>query len=339
MDFLLFLTRCSVNGLQRLGKGIERKLVMVLVVVPVVMTTGMFGLRHLALCSRAITLEWSLLLKLMNPYSNLKAFSFLTTGCWVIGLFPAGAHLEGLIIDDYFAIGKEKVGAVPASTFAARALAEARSVYQKHSLPGSTEKDIEAKTTFKAAGAEVFSSDLAVGIGLTTVGAPLAKRLGLSVLSLRAARLSSTSSRLISRLAGNWTSILMFRRCFMSVIDEMFALAADAERTGSNFIVSQSAKVREELMLLAIFAPIICTNIAVDYCPYVFASDASLGRGAVVSTSVSQKVSEALFLGSDKKGTYSKLESSPGQLLSAVGEEHADDLRLATEVQCEGPAL
>ena len=123
----------------------------------------------------------------------------------------------------------------------------------------------------------------------------------------------------------------------MSVIDEMFALAADAERTGKNFIVSQSAKVREELIFLAVFAPIICTNIAVDYCPYVFASDASLGRGSVVSTSVSQKVSEALFLGSDKKGTYSKLEGFPGQLLSAVGEEHADDLKLATEAPGESP--
>jgi len=267
--------------------------------------------------------------------SLLKSHGFLLPDSRLLGhwTFPAGAHFEGLVIIDYLANGKEKVGAVPASMFVASALAVACDVYQKHSLLGLAGKDNEAKIRFKAAGAEVVSSELAVGRGLTTVGALLVKRLGSSVLRLRAVRLSSTTSRLISRLEGGWASTLKLRGCPRSIIDGMLALAADAETAEKNFRVSQPAKFHEKRVLLAIFAPITCTGIAVIYCPYVFASDVSLGLGAVVCTSVSQKVLEALFLGSDRTDMYSKLVCSPGQLPSVDGEEHVDDLRLAAGVQ------
>ena len=170
-------------------------------------------------------------------------------------IFPVGDEIEGLIIDDFFAIGKEKLDSQPISSFAAKALAAAREAYEFHRLPGSPEKDVEAETFFKAAEAEVDSSSFAVRRGLTTVAAPLSKRLGLSVLSLRAARLASTSSRLLSRLAGNWTSVLMFKRCLMATVDDMFALAAEAEKIGKNYVVHQSPAVRTELIMLGALAP------------------------------------------------------------------------------------
>jgi len=241
-------------------------------------------------------------------------------------IFPVGNEIEGLIIDDFFAIGKERLDSQPISSFAAKALAAAREAYEFHRLPGSPEKDVEAETFFKAAGAEVDSSSFAVRRGLTTVAAPLSKRLGLSVLSLRAARLASTSSRLLSRLAGNWTSVLMFKRCLMATVDEMFALAAEAEKIGKNYVIHQSPAVRTELIMLGALAPIISTNIATSMCPYVFASDASLGKGAVVCTSVEEKVAEAMWVGADKKGSYSKLDSFPCDLLAAAGEELSGDV-------------
>eukprot|EP00435_Cladocopium_sp_Y103_P015061 s334_g3.t1 len=250
---------------------------------------------------------------------------------WGHWIFPSGRRIEGLIIDDYFALGIEKTATPSINTFAARALAEARAVYESAALPGSLEKDVEASNLFKAAGAEVDSSTMAVSLGLTTVAAPLQKRLGLSTLSLRAARLSSTTSQLISRLAGNWTSVLMFRRCLMAVVSDMFALAAEAEKSGKNVVIHQPLTVREELIMLAALAPVISTNIAVDYCPFVFASDSSLGKGAVVRTSVQPEVAEAIWLGSDKKGAYSKLETFPQTLLSAAGEELFDDLKAVGE--------
>ena len=79
--------------------------------------------------------------------------------------------------------------------------------YDKYKLPGSVEKDIEAAEKFKAAGAEIDSSDVALKLGLTTVAAPLSKRLALAALSLKAARLPSTTAKLL------WTSILLYTRC------------------------------------------------------------------------------------------------------------------------------
>ena len=78
--------------------------------------------------------------------------------------------------------------------------------------------------------------------------------------------------------------------------------------------------------MLGALAPIISTNIATSMCPYVFASDASLGKGAVVCTSVEEKVAEAMWVGADKKGSYSKLDSFPCDLLAAAGEELSGDV-------------
>ena len=241
--------------------------------------------------------------------------------------FPANKKFEALIIDDYFAIGVEPRDADPLNSFAASALARARQAYEENHLPGSVEKDIEAADKFKAAGAEIDSSDLAIGLGLTTVGSPLSKRIALSALSLRAARLSSTSAKLLSRLAGNWTSVLLYRRCMTCVVDDMFRLAAEAERLGENMVVHLPRKVAEELSILAALAPVLVSNIAGKYATKAFASDASLSKGAVVSTVVDEKVSKVLWLGSDKRGGYTKLDEAPQATLAALGFELACDLR------------
>ena len=251
--------------------------------------------------------------------------------------FPLTGKVEGLIIDDYFAIGRESRSEQPPNTFAAQALARARQLYDAGGLLGSTEKDVVAASVFKAAGAEVVSSDCAIDLGLTTVGAPCAKRLALSTLSLRAARMNVTTAKLLSRLAGSWTSVIMFRRCFSAVVQDMFKLTSEAESQGSNCLVPLSPSVREELIMLAVFAPIIVTNVAVNYGQVVFASDASLAKGAFTSRRITEETAEVLWLGSDKKGCYSKLSSFPQTLLAACGEELEDDAFQGSETVALAP--
>ena len=72
--------------------------------------------------------------------------------------FPIGSTFEGLIIDDYFCISKQRKLQEPLTTVAAVALAEARNIYERAGLLGSVEKDVESACVFKAAGAEVVSS-------------------------------------------------------------------------------------------------------------------------------------------------------------------------------------
>ena len=100
-----------------------------------------------------------------------------------------------------------------------------------------------------------------------------------------------------------------------------FQLASKAEREAKNMLLPLPKKFSEELMILSALAPIAVTNIATSMCNRVFASDASLGLGAVVSTRVDSELSEVLWLGSDKKGCYTRLDADHLSLLAAAGEE------------------
>lgn len=144
--------------------------------------------------------------------------------------FPKGPHYSGLVIDDFFFIGREHVYTMPLQTAAAKALSEARRVYAAEGLLGSDEKDVVSSSVFKAAGAEVNSSPFAVKAGCVTAGAPVGKRRAMATLSLRAACLPGITPTLASRLAGSWTSYLMFRRCLCSVVDGLSVVSRSLSR-------------------------------------------------------------------------------------------------------------
>ena len=239
---------------------------------------------------------------------------------------PEGPNYEALIIDDYFAIGAHPISRGNVNSFASEALARARVAYAKHNLEGSIEKDVEASVVFKAAGAEVISRPEDVRRGCVCVGAPIRKRLALAALTLRAARLPGITAGLASRLSGNWVSALLFRRCLASVVDAFFALGACGEKSSENVIFPLSRSVAEELQLLAISSPWMTTNVAVGFSRTVYASDASLAAGAYVSCEVGDQLSRTLWLSSDRKGYYTRLDGLARSMLASVGEEPFDDV-------------
>ena len=109
---------------------------------------------------------------------------------------PLGCTWQGLIIDDFFVISAQHQSKPVEKCDAFLLLARAREAYERHSLPGSPEKDVVAALTFKAAGAVVDAAKEVTPFGMCTVGAPLQKRLGLGLLSLRGYLLSSGFSDL-----------------------------------------------------------------------------------------------------------------------------------------------
>ena len=228
----------------------------------------------------------------------------------ILGHFtvPVGPVWEALVIDDYFCISSDPVSMPATSTETFKALATARDAYDRHKLEGSHEKDVIAEEKFKAAGAEVDSRISNVKQGLVSVSAPLSKRIGLSTLSLRAACLPIITSKLASRLAGNWVSVLLYRRCLSSVVDSFFGIAASCEASSRNVAVTLNRGVAEELVTLAALVPLIASNVALPFSSTIFASDASNSSGAVVSSTASQPLSRLLWLGGDKKGGYTKLD-------------------------------
>ena len=222
---------------------------------------------------------------------------------------PDSSAWQALVIDDFFCVSSQPITLPKVDSFAFKALVHAREAYDRHKLEGSTEKDVVAETKFKAAGAEVDSSKVCTDMGLVLVSAPLAKRIGLSTLSLRAAKLQVITSKLASRLSGNWVSTLLYRRCFASLVSQFFGLAASCEREGYNLAVSLPWSVAEELVSLAAVVPLISTNVATPYSSSAYASDASLAAGAVVETRLSEETVRTLWLGSNKKGHYTRLSN------------------------------
>ena len=257
----------------------------------------------------------------------------------ILGHYPVpdSTFWQALIIDDFFCISSQPTSSQKADSYAFKALVQAREAYDKHQLEGSTEKDVVSETKFKAAGAEVDSSKTCSDLGLVLVSAPLAKRIGLSTLSLRAARLRVITSKLASRLSGNWVSTLLYRRCLASLVSQFFGLAASCEYEGKNLAVALSRPVAEELVALAAVVPLISSNVATPYSSSVYASDASLASGAIVETKLSEEVVRPLWLGSNKKGHYTRWANPYAACLRAVGE--ADDGEFAPPdcEQFDGP--
>ena len=238
--------------------------------------------------------------------------------------FPKGPVYSGLVIDDFFLISREGAKKPKHDTSAFHALAAARRTYEAEGLIGSTEKDIEAASVFKAAGAEFVSDEHAVQSGCVTVGAPRAKRLALAALSLRAARLPGLSPQLASRLAGNWSSVLLYRRCLSSVVDGLFALGVSESCAGTS-VVPLPRRIARELVLLAIMSPLTCSNVAVSYVGTLFASDASLSKGAFVAAEVGADRVEELWLDTEKKGSYALLDCGFKEMLKHVGEYEGEE--------------
>ena len=63
-----------------------------------------------------------------------------------------------------------------------------------------------------------------------------------------------------------------------------------------------------ELVPSSVFAALAVTNVAAAYGDRVYATDASLQKGAIVSRVVSPETAQVLWLGGDKKGCYTSLD-------------------------------
>ena len=240
-------------------------------------------------------------------------------------ILPRGPVWRALIIDDFFVISREDERTQREETRAYRILAKAREAYRKHQLPGSPEKDVLSQRLFKAAGAEVDSRSEATMRRLTLVSAPLSKRLGLSAVSLRVAGLPYVTPSLMARLSGSWVSVLLYRRCLASVAEEMFSLGNFKDETEGRSLVRLPKKVSSELGVLAALSPMMSSNAMADYEETLYATDASMTKGAIVKTEVSKEISAALWQGGDRQGHYTMLDNNFAGILSHLGEEREDE--------------
>ena len=223
--------------------------------------------------------------------------------------------MQGLVIDDYFAISVEDSKTAPqeSRSFALHGLAQ--EAYRDEDIMGSPAKDVLAEEKAKVIGALIDSSKGTRKKGLVKVGAPPEKRYGLSRVSLNIAQLQCTSDSLHLALLGGWVAAMTYRRPMLGILNHAFALVKNENYEPSKpQVLKLSRKVCDELVLLSVLAPLMCSNVGAMVSADVYATDASLEMGAIVKAPISRDVMIALFRSGRNKGGYTKLQSAAERL-------------------------
>jgi len=102
----------------------------------------------------------------------------------------------------------------------------------------------------------------------------------------------------------------------LGILNRAFSLVKEEDYDPANpRILPLDKRTREELLLLAILQPMMVTNAGAKIPNEIFASDASLEKGAIVSTEVSPPIFAALFKTARNKGGYTKLMAASERLL------------------------
>lgn len=232
--------------------------------------------------------------------------------------FPRGPLWEGVVIDDYFAVSREPASSSNADSKAVECLEAAERAYAKNRVLGSDEKTVRGEEVFKIIGAEILADQQARDVGLVTVSAPAAKRIPMTCISLKLAGMKVISRALASRIAGNWISIFMFRRSLCCLMSEIFQFGVRSV-ADENEVLEQPRRLAEELVLAGIFGLVALTDVSVPYDQRVYATDASMCKGAFTGIATSAGVAECLWLGGDRRGAYTLLDNPARQQLRGLG--------------------
>ena len=243
-------------------------------------------------------------------------------------IFPRGPSWQGVVIDDFFSISREAAASENSQSRSVQELKVAENAYSEHGVFGSDEKTVRGQENFKAIGAEIFSDKKARDAGAITVGAPAAKRIPMACLSLKLAEMPVISRAIAARAAGNWVSIFMYRRSLCCVLAELFSFGSRAADDDSD-VLRLPRKVAEELVLASVFGMIAVADISVSYDEEVYATDASLSKGAFTSAQITPDLSETLWLAGDRKGAYTMLDNPARSQLRALGCDVEDAETLA----------
>ena len=241
--------------------------------------------------------------------------------------FKGSTEAQGLIIDDFFvaSVCDASSSSEPACVAKLRLAKEAYALY---SLEGSDDKDVWGGDCVRVAGAQLDSSPGTRALGLITLGAPAAKRAALSVISLEVARLAHTTDSLHLCLLGNWTSSLLYRRQLMSVLARSFGLVRAQDLGRIPRVIGLPRSVAQELVLLAILAPLAVSNLGAVLADSLYATDASEQKGAFVSSTAPPFLVRSLWRTGSKKGGYSRIFSREEALLAKHLDPEPYDLRL-----------
>lgn len=234
--------------------------------------------------------------------------------------FPRGPLWEALVIDDYVIVSKELAAQDICSARSLELLGTAEKTYEEHKVKGSDDKTVRGEECFKAIGAEFLSDKKARDAGVVLVGAPSSKRLPMIALSLKVAAMPVISRSLASRIAGNWVSIFMYRRPCCCALSSLFSFGTKAAEDGDE-VLELPRRVADELVVASVLGLVAVSDISVHYDPVLYATDASMNKGAFTGLWIGEGAAELAWLGGDRKGCYTVLDAPAKQQLRILGED------------------
>ena len=243
------------------------------------------------------------------------------------------SNCEGLCIDDYFAMSLETLGTPLQASGAKLKIDRALEAYQQAGILGSPEKDALADKA-KIVGAVCNSSAEARAQGVVTLGAPIEKRIALSVISLQLCTLTHTTDVLHVCLTGGWASAFMFRRPLMGLLHRVYDLVqgsvVDPNRPK---ICRLPRSVANEFVLAAILMPLASSDLSADFNTLLYCSDASSRMGAFCSASIPRDLSSVIWKACKSKGAYTRLLSQVESDIKRIGgsESFEDELETAAQ--------
>ena len=246
-------------------------------------------------------------------------------------------EVQGLVIDDFFVLSKEAARQDEnyEGSASVRSLKKAKQAYQKAGILGSDDKDIWGQSTFKVCGAEVVSDFASVQRGVVLIGGPVEKRFSLAYLTMIASTWPYTTDALHPSVVGSWISLMLLRRPSMAIFNEVFGVvpndSLDPERPRMRRLDRRAAC---ELQLVAALAPVIASNLAVPFTDRLFATDASLAKGAVVEAYAEKEIVEAVWRSSERRAPNVPMMRSSQAILAMYDPMFEE--RLLTE---EDPVL
>ena len=243
----------------------------------------------------------------------LQSFGLLKEDVHLVANKPCfdSETVEGLVIDDFFCVSVDDKTVPRQQTRSYKAYQKAQEAYAAYDLLGSPEKDIIAEGEGKTIGAYINGSASASSFGVCTVGAPAAKRLALSALTLHSCALPYTTASLHRCIVGAWVSMLLYRRPMMNLLNHSFALVESCQELNEDALLPLPCAVAQELTLCAVLAPLMLSDVAVPFDDMIYATDASESRGAVRSAFAGGDVAQMLSKVCKTKGAYTRLHRSP----------------------------
>ena len=250
--------------------------------------------------------------------SLLESYGLLSSEHRLVASRPLASSdlLDGLVIDDYFSLSVEPKTCPNEQSRAMQRYQAAQRAYVDHKLLGSPAKDVLGENEGRAIGAYFNSSSRATSRGLVTLSSPPEKRLAMSWLTLQACALGKTTDIFHLCLLGGWVSMLSFRRPMMCLLHRSFHLVdMEAYDPSEAKICDLPRVVAEELVLLAVLAPLMLQELSARFDDWIYATDASIKKGAVCKARAPPGLVEVLFKFGKSKGAYTRLLSQPETLL------------------------